>query len=59
MAREPLAIVRIQLADAAPAFVEAAIDLLCEVEDADEVLVPDSVAECAATLRAVIERGGW
>ncbi len=51
--------VRIQLADAAPAFVEAAVDLLCTVEETDEVLVADRVIEAAATLRAVIERGGW
>ena len=56
---KPLAVVRIQLADAAPAFVEAAVDLLCEVEDADAALVPDAVSEAAAALRAVIERGGW
>ena len=50
---------RIRLADAAPVFVAAAVDLLVEVENADDTLVPDAVADAAAALRAVIERGGW
>jgi hypothetical protein len=34
----------------------ASIDLLVAVEQADEVLIPDEVAEKAAALRAVFDR---
>lgn len=53
------AFVKISLADAAPKFVSAALDLLAEVEDSDEVLVTDSILKAAQALRRVIEAGKW
>lgn len=55
------AAVRIRLADAAPAFVQAALDLLLAVEESDELLTTDAAREAAKEFRAVIEekRGRW
>ncbi len=56
---EPLAVIRIRLADAAPLFVAAALDLLLEVEQADRVLVTDAVLARAGALRDVVDAQGW
>lgn len=51
--------VHIGMADAAPAFVAAALDLLEEAEDADEVLVTDGITEAARKLREIVDGGSW
>lgn len=51
--------VAIKLADAAPQFVSAALDLLAEVEDADEILITDGIVQAGQKLRRVIESGRW
>jgi hypothetical protein len=53
------AFVKISLADAAPKFVAAALDLLAECEDADEMLVTNAITSAAQKLRRVIESGRW
>lgn len=53
------AFVKISLADAAPQFVSATLDLLAEVEDADEVLVTDGILKAARELRRIIQGGKW
>lgn len=57
--REAGTYVQIRLADAAPAFTEAAIDLLAAAENADEVLVTDEIREAAARMRKIIDGGRW
>jgi hypothetical protein len=53
------AFVQLSLADAAPKFVAAALDLLAECEDADDMLVTDAIKQAAQKLRRVIEAGRW
>jgi len=53
------AYVEIRMADCAPAFTVAALDLLAAVEDSDPALITDDALEKATTLREVIETGRW
>lgn len=60
MKQEPL-VATIRLAEAAPGFIKAALDLLEAVDHADPALLEDSVRERADEFHRFIEdmRGSW
>jgi len=51
----------IRLADAAPDFTKAALDLLEAVQDSDQALVSDRIVQAAERFQRLIdrERGNW